>query len=376
MMVLKPIRFDKELEFVYHRRRLEAAVPLIRIGLVVGGFLFLMLLAADALFLGVEWWSLVPIRAGVAGVCLLVAALHFNGKLLLPPELAVLLAGVAVSLANAYSFTFYPSFYALILVVAQLVVGVFGVGIAPSIRSLVAVQAVIAVVPAGFMHLVSQDPLIQIQADISLMVGCTAWILFGFLMDQSFRYSFSLEREVEQASAIDRLTGVYNYRHFMEMAWNEQARMRRFNRPLSVVLLGIDGLGDINANYGVHTGDEILRSVASTCVASLREVDVFGRISGEVFGAFLPETDEQSALILTNRLSQLLNSLEISDCGDHLRFSVSFGIAGLSQSNETVELMMDRAETALATAKDRGGGYIEVAPVVPLLVGNEAVSVS
>ncbi|CAM2005935.1 GGDEF domain-containing protein [Acanthopleuribacter pedis] len=376
MMVWKPIRFDKDLEYLYHRRRLESAVPLIRIGLTLGGLLFAALLGADALFLPAEWQSLIPIRAGVAGFCVLVAALYIRGKMVVQPEIAVVLVSTAVSLANAYSFTFYPAHYALVLVVAQLVVGVFAVGLAPSIRALVPAQTVVLLVPAVYMHMVSQDPLIQIQADISLLVGCTAWILFGFLMDQSFRYSFSLEREVEQASSRDHLTGVSNYRHFMELAWNEQARMRRFDRPLSVVLIGIEGLGDINANYGVHTGDEVLRSVASTCVASLREVDVFGRISSEVFGAFLPETDGQSAMILTNRLAQLLNSLEVSDGNEHLRFSISFGISSLGRANETVELMMDRAEAALARAKDRGGGYIEVAPTAPEIVADEPLPVS
>ncbi|CAM2065441.1 GGDEF domain-containing protein [Sulfidibacter corallicola] len=332
--------------------------PLIRTGLYCGAALFMAMVAIDAYFLGESWRITLPMRSFVALILVTTAFLSARFERLLNVDLVFLGAASLASLANVYIFTFYPSQLSLILIAVQLVLGIFVAALAPTLRILVLGQVLVFSIPSAFMFLVGQDGVVQLQADISLGLGCVALTSLGMLLDQSFRYSFRMEREVELVTQVDRLTGVKNFRHFMQLAWTEQARTRRFERPLSAFLISIDDLSDINANYGIHTGDEVLRSVASACVSSMREVDVFARTGGDTFGALLPETDIESALILANRLRRMLDELEVNSDPERLNLSFSLGVATMESPSESVEVLLERAERALARSRELGHGEV------------------
>ena len=88
---------------------------------------------------------------------------------------------------------------------------------------------------------------------------------------------------VEQLAITDGLTGLYNRRHFLELAGYEFQRARRYKRPLSVIMFDIDHFKKVNDTYNHAVGDQVLQVLASHCQGSLREIDVIARYDGEEF---------------------------------------------------------------------------------------------
>jgi len=100
-----------------------------------------------------------------------------------------------------------------------------------------------------------------------------------------------LYRSLQQEADTDGLTGLYNHRRFRERLYEEFVRARRYNLPLTVLMIDIDDFKAINDDYGHLIGDEVLRSVAGTLQRGLRRsIDFAARYGGEEFAVLLPNT--------------------------------------------------------------------------------------
>jgi diguanylate cyclase (GGDEF)-like protein len=123
-----------------------------------------------------------------------------------------------------------------------------------------------------------------------------------------------LEQLHEQA-VTDELTGLPNRR-----AWNRQlelalVRARRTNLPLSVVVLDVDGLKEINDTRGHAAGDRLLRAITGRWAAAVREADLLGRLGGDEFGVLLEGADEVEAEDVVERLGAALGEGEAASAG-------------------------------------------------------------
>ena len=105
-----------------------------------------------------------------------------------------------------------------------------------------------------------------------------------------------------EASRVDPLTGLLNRRAFEEMLHFELDRSRRTGRPLSLIIGEIDGLGRLNAERGHAAGDVRAPAAGEHMAKWKRRIDSAGRIGGEKFGVMLPETDEEGAFLVAERL--------------------------------------------------------------------------
>ena len=159
----------------------------------------------------------------------------------------------------------------------------------------------------------------------------------------------------------DALSGAFNRRHFLEMATEEIQRAKRYSRPLIVMMIDIDFFKKVNDTYGHAAGDSAIKQVASICQNSLREQDLFGRLGGEEFAVLLPETKIEDGMLLAQRIRSTVESRVIEQ--DPHRFSVtlSIGVSGLSESNSTIDLLLQLADEALYTAKKTGRNRVELA---------------
>ena len=100
-----------------------------------------------------------------------------------------------------------------------------------------------------------------------------------------------LYRSLQQEADTDGLTGLYNHRRFRARLYEEFVRARRYNLPLTVLMIDIDDFKAINDDYGHLIGDEVLRSVAGTLQRGLRRsIDFAARYGGEEFAVLLPNT--------------------------------------------------------------------------------------
>lgn len=163
-----------------------------------------------------------------------------------------------------------------------------------------------------------------------------------------------LEKEIRKLAATDPLTGVNNRRSFMEKANDEFLRSRRYGHKLSVLMMDIDHFKDINDTYGHHMGDVSLQTFTTVCMKTLRKQDFCGRLGGEEFAVILIETDEESALLVAERLRLLVAQTVVTQGAIQLQFHVSIGVTQISEKDRHIEDTIHRADKGLYMAKDEG----------------------
>ena len=165
----------------------------------------------------------------------------------------------------------------------------------------------------------------------------------------------ALERELVRQATVDLLTGLSNRRQFLELAEQELARTRRYNKLLSVLMLDLDNFKSINDTFGHQFGDNVLVKVGEICRKTLREVDIVGRIGGEEFAILLPESDTKQAIEVAERLRlDIANAVIPLDRGINFNFTASIGIATLTATETTIDKLLNLADKALYEAKHKG----------------------
>lgn len=112
----------------------------------------------------------------------------------------------------------------------------------------------------------------------------------------------ALNRELAEKAITDGATGLLNKAHMDARGAEELARARRYDVPLSLLMLDIDHFKKVNDTYGHPQGDVVLRELAKVLRLSTRAVDIVGRYGGEEFLIILPQTDAAGARTLANRL--------------------------------------------------------------------------
>jgi diguanylate cyclase (GGDEF)-like protein len=181
----------------------------------------------------------------------------------------------------------------------------------------------------------------------------------------------TLFSEVQELAITDSLTKVNNRRRFFDLAEQEFERSRRYNRPLSLIMLDIDHFKRVNDTYGHAAGDTVLERLAQLCQKSLREVDVFARYGGEEFVILLPETTSIEAQLTAERIRQLVARTPIEITGDSLTITISFGIVELDKDCKNVEELLDRSDQAMYASKRNGRNRVSIwGPSTPKLLNS------
>ena len=167
--------------------------------------------------------------------------------------------------------------------------------------------------------------------------------------------------KLEELSRIDPLTGIYNRRHFFELAEWEFSRARRYKRPVSAIMIDLDHFKTVNDNHGHIVGDQVLAEVAHRIQENSREVDIVGRYGGEEFIILLPETSQDDALILAERIWTSLTTRPASTSKLMLPLQASLGVSCCINGIDTpLYDLIEQADKALYLAKDLGRNRIEV----------------
>ena len=185
--------------------------------------------------------------------------------------------------------------------------------------------------------------------------------MFSSSMQQSLYQSGQKLKEaykrIEELAELDELTGSFNRRCIMRMLDEEIARAGRSASPCSIALIDLDWFKRINDAYGHPTGDEVLRTFAITMFANIRGVDRFGRYGGEEFLLVLPDMAAEKAVRALDRLRAIIGDLDWSAFSPGMKVTMSAGVATLNR-NETSDLFLARADSALYAAKARGRNRI------------------
>jgi diguanylate cyclase (GGDEF)-like protein len=164
-------------------------------------------------------------------------------------------------------------------------------------------------------------------------------------------------KRIEELAELDDLTGSFNRRCIMGVLDDEIARAHRSQTPCSIALIDLDWFKRINDTYGHPTGDEVLRTFAITVFANLRTIDKFGRYGGEEFLLILPDTADDAAVRILDRLRAIIADLDWTAFSSGMQVTISAGVATL-KPDETPDAILARADSALYAAKARGRNRI------------------
>ncbi len=187
--------------------------------------------------------------------------------------------------------------------------------------------------------------------------------LVGFMFDISERKKTEqalarLQKELEELSFKDGLTGVANRRMFdsvMELEW---ANARRNGQPLSLILIDIDSFKQFNDHYGHIAGDDCLKRVGRQLgTAGTRPRDFFARFGGEEFVLVLPESDAPAALLVAERCRDLIFKEQIAHDRSPVSqiLTISLGVGTIVPAHDDQALkFIDEVDMRLYRAKQAG----------------------
>lgn len=171
----------------------------------------------------------------------------------------------------------------------------------------------------------------------------------------------TIEAQLREAAMRDPLTGLFNRRHFYEVAARELDRARRYHRPLSLAMLDADHFKDKNDRFGHGVGDEILVALAKIASAELRKTDVLARYGGEELVVLFTETELDEAVRVAERLRAAVSDGPLPTSAGPVPLTISGGVVQLGSGDESLEALIERADRALYRAKALGRDRVEQA---------------
>ncbi len=198
---------------------------------------------------------------------------------------------------------------------------------------------------------------------VSSLVFLAIWLMGVLFAAHSRKTHVELERryrarlfirnlELQDMAMRDDLTQLFNRRYFFERLRRELDRARSLQSPLAILVLDVDHLKGVNDTYGHKVGDMVLANLAKLLVKCTRTNDIPARLGGDEFGVIMPETDKDGAFAVAKRLQQALDVTPVyKQDGDSLRMSVSLGVSGFPWGGDSVDEVVQWADTHMYAAK-------------------------
>ena len=169
-----------------------------------------------------------------------------------------------------------------------------------------------------------------------------------------------LIRHIRDLAERDVLTAVWNRQAIEQRLNDARARFKRYGETFTLLIFDLDHFKAVNDKLGHDGGDAALKHAAAVIGHSLRQLDILGRFGGEEFLVLLPLTDAPGACRAAERMRALLAGSPLIWHGQPLSITASFGVASACGPEETIDALVQRADTALYRAKASGRNRVEV----------------
>jgi diguanylate cyclase (GGDEF)-like protein len=171
---------------------------------------------------------------------------------------------------------------------------------------------------------------------------------------------------LEQENITDPLMGIYNRRFLDRRLSEEFQKSKRYNLPLTILLIDIDHFKRINDSFGHLVGDRVLHFWGDLILGIVRATDLVARYGGEEILVIAPSTSLSAAEILAERIRTTIESHELILSSEphirqSIRITVSIGVAGVNPKVENVENLLKKADEALYLAKHEGRNRVVIA---------------
>lgn len=174
-----------------------------------------------------------------------------------------------------------------------------------------------------------------------------------------YQTTVASRRKIEELTYIDALTTVYNYRYLDRRLEEELRIARRFNTPLALIFMDLDDFKRVNDQFGHQFGNAILAEIGGMLKVSARASDLVGRMGGDEFLVILPNTNQDEAQIVAERMRERIESHKFKlDSRDIDFVRVSMGVSSFPTGAMDKEALVAGADQAMYRAKQAGGNRV------------------
>lgn len=164
-----------------------------------------------------------------------------------------------------------------------------------------------------------------------------------------------LFKKMEHLSVTDDLTGLHNVRYLNGFLYRELKRCHRYNLPVSVVFLDMDGFKTVNDRFGHLAGSQTLTEVGQVLKRTVREIDMVTRYGGDEFVVILPQTGMRGAAVIAERIREAIAEASfLGDMGLEVSLTASLGVASFPDQGTTRDELIHQADAAMYRVKESG----------------------
>ena len=310
-------------------------------------------LAGLVLFYALGHTSLVGLNLG----CLLLCgvALALSGRIPLPVSWALMVVAlVSQSSLSLWVLGWGSGFHYLLLLALPLLIG--GPIRPVAIKVVLSVAVLIAYLALDLtVRLRAGAPLLDARLQDALYYFNLSCALLMLLMLAGYVAQLLHESRLAMGhlAQIDALTQVRSRHVLVDVIEHENARAQNGPVKLSVVLCNLDHLKLVNQTHGQQAGDAVLRAAGRVMAKGVRDADTMLRWTGDEFLAILPNTDQDGAQVVAERLRRGIESLEVSTGRQSLTVGMTVGVATMLPGDR-LEDVIARAQEAVSEGKQAG----------------------
>ena len=163
-----------------------------------------------------------------------------------------------------------------------------------------------------------------------------------------------MEEKLQFMATTDSLTGLNNRFQFMTLGRLYYERAKRSGSLLAVAMYDVDHFKQVNDTWGHDAGDIVLKRLSQIALKLFRASDVLGRLGGEEFAVVMPECDAERAMIAVERFRLAVAGNVIEHEGKTFSITVSCGITTLTRAENSLDMLLKKADEALYNAKHGG----------------------
>jgi diguanylate cyclase (GGDEF)-like protein len=182
--------------------------------------------------------------------------------------------------------------------------------------------------------------------------------LFSQLVGASIG-NIKLFEKIQRQATTDGLTGLVNHKTFYEVLEKELWRSRRYGGRISLIMVDIDNLKNINDAYGHRAGDKAIRKISKIIKECIRQIDTAARYGGDEFAVILLNTSLDDAIIVAQRMVDAVASSQVTWQKEQIPLSISVGL-GQYDADTTPEDITSRSDQALYMAKQAGKNTVRI----------------
>jgi len=181
-------------------------------------------------------------------------------------------------------------------------------------------------------------------------------VIFKYLAGDDIESAY--HEEIYRLAIEDGLTQLPNKRYLLQFLEREMARTKRYERPISLMMIDVDHFKSINDTYGHLAGDDVLSELANLLKPRIRKDECLARYGGEEFTVVMPETMLRGASQFAEILRASVEEHDFSFDGEHISVTVSIGVARNTDDAASPDKLLARADDCLYKAKRNGRNQV------------------